>query len=600
MLILGCSQKTANLTKNNDYATKSIDENIYIGNEVQTDIDSIIVYQQHAQMMLNLQDTIGARIYFEKAFDLISTFDEETKFVLMESASYDSIIQLLNSEYEKVYRQEIYDQEAEEVREELTNIEEEAFGDSTQTALMDVLSDSGFSAIPLAINQRVELALKYFQTKGRKVFTAWLERTGKYENMVKEILQEYNLPEELFYLAMIESGLNPRAFSYARASGMWQFIYSTGNYYGLRSDWWFDERRDPILATHAAAKHLKDLYDRFDDWYLALAGYNCNPKKIERRITQYKTRDFYKLKRLPRQTRNYVPTYVAATIIAKNPKKYGFFIEDAQPVVYDTVKISECVDLDIVAQCVDTTFEVIKELNPAVKRWSTPPGVKDFILNLPYGKKELFRKNYENIPADKKRSWVRHKVRSGESLSVIAKKYATTISIIKNHNKIRGTFIRAGQYLLIPVAQNKNYYKKYETYVSAKPKKRPQKITSLRGHKKIVYIVEKGNTLGEIAEKYGTRASKIRQWNGLNYGQHIYPNQKLNIWIPESRSVEPEVNKAEISKNENIYIVRKGDTLWDIAKMHNMSIKELKRLNAKYSNRIKPGEKLKIKSVSGG
>ncbi len=381
-LIAGCAHQTDNIKKSYQFSERNASQNVFISENVTNSIDSVHLYYQHALNSLHFKDTLGAQIYFDKAFGVLSSFDEETKTVLMEWQAYDSLITEMGKRYEIIFGEDVFEQAAEEVREELSQIEDNAFGDSLDFTQEVTAIDTNENIIPLIINHRVELAMKYFQTKGRPVFTRWLERSGKYENMVKSILREHDLPEDLVYLAMIESGFNPNAYSYARASGMWQFIYATGKYYGLRSDWWFDERRDPLLATEAAARHLKDLYERFDDWYLAMAGYNCNPRKIERRISQYNTRDFWKLKRLPRQTRNYIPTYIAATIMAKNPKKYGFYIEKQKPVVYDTVMISEAVDLNVVAKCVDTTFAAIKELNPAVKKWCTPPGIGDFTLNI--------------------------------------------------------------------------------------------------------------------------------------------------------------------------------------------------------------------------
>ncbi len=536
VLIFGCAHQTEKINKSYQFSERNASRDVFIAQDITHSIDSVHMYYEHALNSLHFKDTLGAQIYFDKAFNVVSAFDEETKTVLMEWQAYDSLITEMGKRYELIFGEDVFEQAAEEVREELTLMEENAFGDSLDMPQeITAIDSSQANGIPLQINHRVELAMKYFQTKGRAVFTRWLERSGKYEDLVKSVLRAHELPEDLFYLAMIESGFNPGAYSYARASGMWQFIYATGKYYGLRSDWWFDERRDPLLASEAAARHLKDLYNRFDDWYLALAGYNCNPKKIERRMRQYNTRDFWKLKRLPRQTRNYIPTYIAATIMAKNPKKYGFYIEKHQAITFDTVRISEAVDLNVVAKCVDTTFAALKALNPAVKRWCTPPGIGDFVLNIPHGTKDKFITNYAKIPETEKRSWVRHKIRSGETISTIARKYATTINVIKSHNRIRGTMIKTGNYLIIPVPQNKNYYKSYRTYAQTTYRKKSTKKRNVipAGHKKISYIVKSGDTLGEIAEEYNTRASKIRAWNGLYYGQNIYPKQKLAIWIPE-------------------------------------------------------------------
>jgi membrane-bound lytic murein transglycosylase D len=608
VIIVSCTNSAKKTEDSTFFSEKNQPQNLYLEKDIKASIDSMYVYYEHAINALEFGDSIGARIYYDKIFLIISELDEESKSVLLEWEEYNNLIKKINSEYETIFAQDIFDQEAEEIREELTDFEEEVFGDSTGIDITDFDTEPDPNLIPLQMNRRVELALKYFQTKGRKVFTIWLERSGKYEEMIKSILNEYDLPENLVYLSMIESGFNPKAFSYARASGLWQFIYGTGSYYGLRSNWWFDERRDPVLASHAAAQHLNDLNKRFGDWYLALAGYNCNPKRVERTMRRYNTRDFWQLKRLPRQTRNYIPTFIAANMIAQNPEKYGFHIEKMQPVVWDTVQISECVDLEIVAQCVDATFSEIKELNPAVKRWCTPPGIKDFTLNIPIGSKEKFRTNYTNIPDGKKRSWVRHKVRSGETVSVIAKKYGSTVSVIKSYNKVKKSMIYVGQYLLIPVPQNKNYYSYQVRYAhKSKPKSTSRKKSKTnvipKNHKKITYIVKKGDTLGEIAEVYNTRASRIRSWNGLYYGQHIYPKQKLTLWVPEDYN-PGSISKSFAKKDVNLptgsyHVVKYGDTLWDISQKYDISIESLKKLNNMRSNTIKPGEKLKIKEISG-
>ncbi|MBD3223551.1 MAG: LysM peptidoglycan-binding domain-containing protein, partial [Caldithrix sp.] len=451
------------------------------------------------------------------------------------------------------------------------------------------------TGIPLTLNRRVRLAIRYFQTKGRYVFTKWLERSGKYEHIVKGLIKEKGLPEELYYLPMIESGFNPSARSYARAVGMWQFISATGRYYGLRHNWWFDERRDVIKSTNAALEHLKDLNDRFGHWYLALAGYNCNPRRVDYNIRRYNTRDFWKLRRLPRQTRNYVPTFLAATLIAKHPKKFGFFVNKEQSIEIDTVRISESIDLNKVAELTDTSYAYIREINPAVLRWVTPPGVDDFTLYLPAGKKEMFKKRYPKIPDSQKRSWVRHRIRHGETLSTIAAKYHTSMYVIRSNNNIRGSLIRAGDHLLIPVPQNKKHYYSYKPVsTSTRQRTRPARVTNVPGHEKKEYKVKKGDTLGGIAELFNTRASKIRAWNGLRYGQYIYPDQKLTIWVPEGGiNPEPQYAKKTLPPGE-YYTVRYGDTLWDIAHKYGLSVSDLKRLNELSGSRIKPGDKLRV------
>ncbi len=603
MFILGCagSQKTDAPTQDK-FSDIHPPTQVYASDTVRTSVDSIALYYHHAQETLSINDTLGAKIYFEKAFNVIAGFSEETKGVLLEWAEYDSLMKNLTQDYEKIYQHEIVEQEAEEVREALTSLEEAQFGDFDSLAVVLEADTLDTLSIPLEVNNRVELALKYFQTKGRDVFTVWLTRMSRYNQMIEEVLKEHNLPNEIKYIAMIESGFNPKAYSYARAAGMWQFISATGSYYGLRNNWWFDERRDPYLATHAAARHFIDLYGRFDDWYLAMAGYNCNPKKVERRMREYNTRDFWKLKRLPRQTRNYIPTFIAAAIIAEDPDKFGFVYEESEPIAFDTVRVHESIDLQVVANCVDTTFEVIKDLNPAVLRWCTPPGIKDFTLNLPAGTKDLFREKYSKVPEEEKRSYVRHRIRSGETLSTIAAKYHTSVSVLKSFNQLRGSMIRAGRYLVIPVPQNKGYYVEAAPVATKRRRSAPKrKVENIEGYKKIAYKVKQGDTLGEIAEQFNTRASSIRSWNGLSYGRYIYPGQTLNIFVPGDRpaTVSEPRKTAAVDERGVYYTVRRGDTLWDIAKKYQVSIESLKKMNNMRTSRIRAGERIKVAEAGG-
>jgi len=583
-----------------NYFPKDMPEDIWISKNTSERLDSIVSHNNQANKKLQEKDTLGAEIYFNQAFEIIAQFSDEERILIQSWSKYDSVFHKMNLKYEEIFFNSNVPLEAEEVRQDITEIEEYSLADSVLNGESTLIDTSG--VIPLTINRKVRLAIKYFQTKGRFVFTRWLERSGKYEQIIREIFRNNNMPEELIYLAMIESGFNPRARSYARAVGMWQFISATGKYYGLRHSWWFDERRDVLKASQAAAEHLSDLYVRFDDWYLALSGYNCNPRKVERNMRQYNTRDFWKLKRLPRQTRNYIPTYLAAAIIAREPEKFGFFVEKQKPLQFDTVLISESLDLNVVAKLTDTTYAYIRELNPAVLRWVTPPGIKNFTLYLPKGKKEKFTAGYASIPDDKKRSWVRHKIKRGEALSTIARKYRTSVSVIKSTNKLRGTTIRAGKYLLIPVPQNKAAYYAAQSSPKTKYRKKTKArsvIKNVPGHKKIMHTVKIGDTLGEIAETYNTRASKIRSWNGLHYGNYIRPKQKLSIWVPENmEELKQRVSsKKQVEKSKKVgtfYTVRIGDTLWDISKKYNISIRELKKINKMHNSRIRPGDRIKV------
>jgi membrane-bound lytic murein transglycosylase D len=375
--------------------------------------------------------------------------------------------------------------------------------------------------IPLVRNKKVDQFIQYFQTKGRKQFEIWLGRLDKYGPMISQILSECTLPPELLYLAMIESGLNPKAYSKAAANGMWQFIYSTGKLYGLERNWYVDERRDVEKSTRAACAYLTDLYNEFDNWYLAMAAYNAGEGRIRRATRLHQTSDFWQLHSLPRETRNYIPYYLAATIIAVKPADFGFFIKEKKQsqLDFDIVTIEKSADLTVLARSAETSFKTLQSLNPELRQSATP--TKTYALKIPNGKKDIFMKNYNALPENERFApqFVTHKVRNGESLWTIAKKYRISVHDLAAVNKIRNrSMIRINQKLTIPVPGMN---------LASIP------ISEMPGFYKLSYKVRKGDTLGHIAEDYGTRASNIRKWNGLKYGQHIFPGQKLTLWIKQ-------------------------------------------------------------------
>jgi membrane-bound lytic murein transglycosylase D len=573
---------------------------------------SFIEYAKNAE---EFGDSTSADYYFQKAID-IASFYQNSPYIKADS-SRQLLMEEISLEYSKYIAR-------------INGIEKDTLGaakvleilneygdnlalmdsDSTAITIPDVIGEEHEITIPLVINKKVENAIQYFQGRGRRVFTKWLQRTGWYEDLIISILREEGVPEELFYLAMIESGYNPNARSYARAVGIWQFISSTGRAYGLTQSWWYDDRRDPEKSSRAAAKHLKHLYQRFGNWYLAIAGYNFSPGKIEKRMRKYNVGEFWDLPRLPRQTRNYVPTFIAAVHIAKNPEDYGFYVEPEKPVEYDTVIVRECVDLNVVASCVSSSFRELKKLNPALLRWCTPPDKDVWILNIPKGTREEFLINYSKVPDNQKLTYINHKIRPGETLSQISQKYGVSMSEIKKFNGIRGTLIRAGKYLVIPYPQNKAYAKqlaKSSARRSTSYKRRSKPVKSIPGKQKYVHVVKKGQALWDIANLYGVKVSEIQYWNGLGRSRTIYPNQEINIWLPEKvnvvKSESPPISeysrieplpKSGNSTNTLVYIVKRGDTLWDIAAHYGVSIREIKKWNNRQNNLIKPGDKLKI------
>jgi len=313
--------------------------------------------------------------------------------------------------------------------------------------------------IPIVINGKVVQYIHYFQTTIRHKFVTWLGRSEKYIPFMKNLLKKYGLPEDLVYLSLIESGFNPYAYSRAKAVGLWQFISMTGKRYGLRVNWWVDERRDPEKSTIAAAKYLKDLYDMFSCWYLAAAGYNAGEYKIINAIKRYRTEDFWKLTNyhyLKQETKDYIPLMIAAALIAKDPEKYGFTdVEYQPPLRYEKVKVPPLTDLSLIAQACETSLEEIKDLNPELQRGVTPPNEIDYEIKIPLGKKDLFLENFEAMQPLEKFQFKTHLVKKGETLKGIAKSYQVDLEPLLeiNHRNETGP-ISKGTTLLIPISKD--------------------------------------------------------------------------------------------------------------------------------------------------
>ncbi len=436
--------------------------------------------------------------------------------------------------------------------------------------------------LPLVMNSRVEQAVKFFQTKGRRNFQIWLSRYPGYKDLITNILKKNELPEELIFLAMVESGLNPKAYSRAHAAGMWQFISSTAKLYGLKRTWWIDERRDPEKATNAAAAYLKDLFLEFDDWYLALAAYNSGSGRVNRAIKLHQTTEFWRLNSLPRETRNYVPTFLAAAIISRNPERYGFKIPSTKEISLDVVVVEKSADLAVLARCANISVKKLKQINPELRQFATPPD-QSYSLKLPTGKRESFTIAFNALPESSRFApqYRQHIVRPGESLSAIASKYRVSMHDIASVNKIRNyNQIREGTKLTIPVPSSAAS----GPVATASPQK-PQETIS--------YKVRKGDTLGHIAERYGTSARTIRRWNGLSYGAYIYPGQKLTIPVRSSPTLAS--SSSQNGSVKETYIVRKGDTLSHISNRYRVPIYKIERWNNLSRNSfIHPGQKLAI------
>jgi len=311
------------------------------------------------------------------------------------------------------------------------------------------------SQLPLELTDPVVGFINYFQSeRGKRTLQFGLQRMGRYESMIRRILDEEGVPQELIHLAQAESAFQPRAMSYMSAGGMWQFVRSRGEEYGLKSSAQHDDRFDPEKATRAAARHLRDLYEEFGDWYLAVAAYNCGPYTVSRAVERTGYADFWELYRknmLPRETANYVPIILAMTIMAKNPAAYGLQdVKPEPPLTYESVDLSAPTHLALIADLTGTPLNDIRELNPAIHRMVAPAGYR---LHLPKDAPPTMMAALESIPADRRASWRLHRVGSQETLGAIAKQYNTTEArIAEVNNEALADEMEAGDFVVIPVA----------------------------------------------------------------------------------------------------------------------------------------------------
>jgi membrane-bound lytic murein transglycosylase D len=372
------------------------------------------------------------------------------------------------------------------------------------------------SDLPLMINDYVAGYINYFSTRGRGVFEGAWARSGRYREMILRIFREEGVPQDLIYLAQAESGFKPLALSKARARGMWQFMASRGVGYGLRRSWWVDDRQDPEKATRAAAKHLKDLYNQFGDWYLAMAAYNSGPGNVQQAVRRTGYADFWELYKrnvLPGETKNYVPIILAMTIMSKNPQQYGLdAIEPDPPLKYDAVKVNYPVDLRLVAECVDVPVEQMIDLNPSLLRRTTPKD-EPFELHLPVGSKEKYEAAIATIPVEKRVVWRYYKVQQGDTLAAIARKYRTTERAISQANDLQEKELTAETKLVIPLngagAGGKIAYSRYASH----------------------YKTHTGDTVLTVAEDFGVPPDRLRRWNRLK-GNDLRRGRVLVIYKP--------------------------------------------------------------------
>ncbi len=556
---------------------------------------------------------IAAQQVFEEALDLITEYEEDNED---DSVEYIGIVSRIRNNY-----REFLKQEGVEINETSMEILLEDIDPEKETGVSEVAEPAytPSSSFPFVLNTKVLNRIHHYQTKLHDVIQRYIDRSGIYLPMIKQKLKEKGMPEELAYMAMIESGYNPRAYSRAHAAGMWQFVSVTGRAYGLKRDAFVDERFNPIKATDAALRHLQDLHKNWDgDWLLAMANYNVSPKRMKRSIARDKTRDYWKLRSLPRETRNFIPSIFACIQIMKNPVAYGFKPSTAKPLDFDEVIIRRPASIDVIAKAAGVSENSIKNLNPELRNWCTPLNRDEYRLKLPVGSKDRFMSEFPKVPKDQLVTFYQHRVRSGDTLSEIAKWYGVSVTKLMNVNGIRNARrLQIGQTLQIP-NPSRNVGTLYATknVAPVRTKIIPKNFDKMQ---KQSYKIRKGDTIWDISQAYGVSLNDLLKWNGLSRRSRIYPGQEVIVWMPQGTadpvhapiSVSPASDpgpsgtvaapekagsgSTKTNIDEFFHTVRRGETLSRISKLYDVSLNDIyKWNNLTKRSVIYPGNKIKI------
>ncbi len=478
----------------------------------------------------------AAKIYFDHAFDLLLTSKVDVKSDDRLRQEFDKIVEGTHElELEALKQGDGFTEQQSEPA-PIDEANEVTFPvDPNIKAQAEQELKTTQSDLPLTLNDAVAAYINYFSSnKGRGFLEHGYVRSGRYRAMILKTLRDAGVPQDLIYLAQAESGFHSLALSRAGARGMWQFMAGRGEQYGLKRNWWLDERQDPELATRAAAHHLKDLYNEFGDWYLAMAAYNSGPGTVQHAVERTGYVDYWELYHrgvLPQETRNYVPIILAITIMSKNPAQYGLDrLQQDAPVTGDVVTIHDPIDMRLAAECVDASVATLQELNPSLLRLTTPKD-QPFDLHLPLGTKSKFLAAIALIPPDKRVWWRYHRVAPGDTLAGIAHKYHTTPGAIQEVNNFADGGLRVETKLIIPVT----------------PGRRDAEDVSYT-RRIIHYKAQRGDTVLSVADHFGVSAETLRKWNRLK-GNHLAVGHVLSIHRPAASTAEGTEGEESPSKS---------------------------------------------------
>ena len=450
-------------------------------------------------------------------------------------------------------------------------------------SFLDTLDVSQFT-LPVQFNERVLQEIFYMTNSARKFMAGSLNRKTAYDSLIYAQLDSAKMPRDLIFLALVESGFKLKAYSRAKASGMWQFIPETGKRYGLEVDYWVDMRRNPELATKAALKYLNRLHDEFGDWLLAMAAYNCGEgrvRRLVREMQQDSTRDstlpitYWDLE-LPKETMRYVPRILAAMVIGHYPEQYEMTVEKTYRPDFDTVTVFDSFPLEEVAKLLKVSEDTLRTLNMELVKWCTPPNKDSYLLRLPVGMRAAFVEGYDKMEKNNFSSWHHHKVRRGESLGIIARQYGIKVSELQQANDMKGSRIRAGQSLLIPIK------------VTPKPKstkgKKPERVRT--------YVAKEGDNLASVARMFGVSQESLRIWNSMDAAAFVKAGDTLHVSKPESAAKSDE-SRPKLASGQK-YVVRDGDTYAAVAAAYDIPVILLMQANQGFTRRLMVGDSLVI------
>jgi len=589
-----------------------------------------------ALTLIEKADTTKAAEEFESAIALLN--DLATYPEIESNADFTDLVQAVIEDYETYVKSIdnlnpntsifiLRDRLFEEADARQTSVET-----VTPTAITGLI-DIPQTTIPLTFNEYVQPQLSFMaEGRGRRFMKTWIERTGRWFPTLKRIAKEEQMPEEIIHLAMMESALNPQAVSRAKAVGMWQFMRATGEEYDLNVNYWMDERRDPEKATRASMRFLKDLYNDLGDWHLALAAYNCGAGGVRRAIRKsgLDKPNFWQIREfLPKETREYVPLYIATTLITMNRDKYGFPDDSLNfhvPYEYETVTINEPVSLTALAKCASLSLDSLRALNTELVRGCTPP-LGQYKLKLYPGMAQDFMRRYAALSDDEKQVYLTHTVARGETLSSISASYGVSLVELSEINGITGyrTRLKSGSVLRVPVrsvsASSSPDLARSVTAQESKsggdtsaaatpptansaPPAADSRSRGMREGVAAVYVVERGDNLSAISSKFNVRIADLRNWNNIPYDRDaLRVGDTLVVGTPsgvqKTRPAEessPAVEQLPRVRTQR-HTVKRGENLKSIAARYQMTVVRLAELNhVKRTARVKPGTILLVEA----